>query len=196
MVLYRQEQSTSKGRHLVANAQIEAGTTFLVERPMVASLYESASAQRCDVTFQSERDLELQGTRLLRCSRWVTMTCTNALSLPSSSCARLRGHPAPPESSSRGPPLAQTPRCDSHVCAMRCRHLCLQVQGGPIQQHRRAALCLECLSPVRVSRPAGGRSQSAISQLPAGKPPAVGTPAEQVGMPAQPALPAHPALPA
>ena len=76
---------------------------------------------------------------------------------------------------------------------MRCSHSCLQVQGRPIQQHRCAAQSLGCLSPVRVSRPAGGRSQSAISHCPAGKPPAVGTPAEQVGLPAHLALPAHPA---
>ena len=70
MALYRQEQSTSKGRHLVANAQIEAGTVILGERPLVASLYESASAQCCDVTFRSEGQMEASSeTKLLRCSR-------------------------------------------------------------------------------------------------------------------------------
>ena len=69
MVLYRQEQSTLKGRHLVANAQIEAGTIILEERPSAASLYESASGQRCDVTFKSEMEMEASETRLLRCSR-------------------------------------------------------------------------------------------------------------------------------
>ena len=69
MALYRQEQSTSKGRHLVANVQIEAGTVILEERPVVASLYESAFAQRCDVTFKSEREMEASEAKLLRCSR-------------------------------------------------------------------------------------------------------------------------------
>ena len=69
MVLYRQEQSTLKGRHLVANAQIEAGTIILEERPIAASLYESSSTQRCDVNFKSEIEMEASETRLLRCSR-------------------------------------------------------------------------------------------------------------------------------
>ena len=69
MVLYRQEQSTTKGRHLVANAQIEAGMTILWERPIVASLLENAFAQHCDVTFESEREMEASETKLLRCSR-------------------------------------------------------------------------------------------------------------------------------
>ena len=69
MALYRQEQSTSKGSHLVATAQIEAGTLLLKERPIAASLYEDVYAQRCDVTFKSEREMGMLETKLLRCSR-------------------------------------------------------------------------------------------------------------------------------
>ena len=69
MVLYRQEQSTTKGRYLVANAQIEAGTIILEERPIGASLYESLYAHHCDVTFKSAREMEASEAKLLRCSR-------------------------------------------------------------------------------------------------------------------------------